>query len=154
MKPGRRITDYSASDANEKKRVVKRVNPFSQWQLLVQERSIEMGYSTRALASEISSPSRKVEHTTLWSWLRSPEGCPPASAYTPDLNRRLAAALKILPDRLAEAFEDSRRCFVLADKNPTQNGPLSVLHTLFSNSTRKTWKTSEIVKLIDDVRGH
>ena len=157
MKPGRRTTDYSGTPESRiipTKRVIRRVEPFSQWQILVQDRATELGYSLRALTKKIVSPGRKFEHTTVWAWLRSPEGTPPADTYTPDLNRRLAAALDLKPDRLAEAFEESRRKFVLADKNPSQQGPLSVLHTLFSNSSRKTWKTAEIVKLIDDVRGH
>lgn len=158
MKAGQRTTTYSnpapPAPKTPAKRVVKRVEPFSVWQKLVQERSNELGYSIRVLAAKIVSPTRKFEHSTVWAWLRSPEGTPPAETYTPDLNRRLAAALDIKPDRLAEAFEESRRRFVLADKTPSQQGPLSVLRTLFASSSRKTWKTEEIVKLIDDIRGN
>jgi hypothetical protein len=135
------------------KRIIKRVKPYSQWQLLVQARCADLNLSTRALASKIASPLRTYEHTTLWAWLRAPEGTPPGDTYTTDLNRRLATALDLTPDRLAEAFEESRRKFILADRNPSQSGPLNVLYLLFSTSTRKTWPTEEIVKLLDDVRG-
>ena len=135
------------------KRVIKRVEPFSQWQLLVQARCVDLNLSTRALAAKIASPLRNYEHSTVWAWLRAPEGTPPGDTYTTDLNRRLAAALDLTPDRLAEAFDESRRKFILADKTPSQSGPLSVLYLLFTTTGRKTWKTEEIVKLLDDVRG-
>jgi len=54
---------------------------------------------------------------------------------------------------LASAFEESRRKFMLTSSAPGQVGPLSVLRMLFAESQRKTWKTEEIVKVIDDIRG-
>lgn len=120
---------------------------------MVQERCAELRLSTRALAQKVATPRRTYEHTTLWAWLRSPEGTPPGDTYTPELNRNLAKALEITPDVLAAAFENSRRKFVLSNATPGQQGPLSVLRTLFANGQRKTWKTEEIVKLIDDLRG-
>ncbi len=135
------------------KRIVKRVEPFSEWQLLVQERCQELNISTRALASKIATPQRTLEHTTIWSWLRAPEGSPPAAHYTPDLNRRLAHALDLEPDRLAEAFENARRRFIIHNNTPSQQGPLTVLSMIFKSSGRETWKTEELVKLIDDIRG-
>lgn len=57
------------------------------------------------------------------------------------------------PDVLASAFEESRRKFMLTTSAPGQVGPLSVLRMLFAESQRKTWKTEEIVKVIDDIRG-
>lgn len=136
-----------------RRRIVRRVDPFSPWQLLVQERCNELGTSSRALAEQIASPIRKYDHTTVWAWLRTPEGTPPGDAYTADLNRRLAKALSIKPDVLAAAFEESRRKFVLSNATPGQQGPLSVLRTLFANSQQKTWKTEDLVKLLDDIRG-
>jgi hypothetical protein len=140
-------------DGDKPRRVVKRVDPFSPWQLLVQERCADLRLSTRALTAKISTAEWSPEHTTVWAWLRSPEGTPPADTYTAALNRRMATALGIKPDVLAQAFEDSRRRFVLSSTAPGQQGPLSVLRTLFADSQRKTWKTEDIVKLIDDIRG-
>lgn len=146
-------TKGESSSANKTRRIVKRVDPFSPWQLLVQERCADLRFSTRALTEKISTADWHPEHTTVWAWLRSPEGTPPAETYTPGLNRRLATALGIKPDVLAQAFEDSRRKFILTNSTPGQQGPLSVLRMLFADSKRKTWKTEEIVKLIDDIRG-
>lgn len=120
---------------------------------MVQDRCVELKLSTRALADKIATPRSKFEHTTIWAWLRSPEGTPPGNTYTSDLNRRLATALNIKPDVLASAFEESRRKFTLSTSTPGQQGPLAVLRTIFAESSRKTWKTAEIVKLIDDIRG-
>lgn len=156
MKPGTRMKNYSAptpQGENPRRRIVKRVEPFSPWQLLVQQRCTELGLSTRALAQKIVMNGRRFEHTTIWAWLRSPEGVPPAETYTAELNRTLATAIEASPDVLAMAFEESRRKFLIATASPAQQGPLSVLRMLFAGSQRKTWKTEEIVKLIDDVRG-
>ena len=120
---------------------------------MVRERCDELRISTRALTSKISTADWKPEHTTVWAWMRSPEGTPPADTYTAAVNRRLALALELKPDVLAQAFEDSRRRFILTTTTPGQHGPLSVLRMLFADSQRKTWKTEDIVKLIDDVRG-
>lgn len=149
------MTNYSA-DSNggpPARRVVKRVDPFSPWQLLIQDRATELKLSTRALAQRIATPRRAYEHTTIWAWLRSPEGTPPGDTYTPELNRALAKALDLKPDVLAAAFEESRRKFVLSSATPGQQGQLSVLRMIFADGKRKTWKTEEVVKLIDDLRG-
>ena len=136
-----------------RRRIVKRVEPFSPWQVLIQDRCTELGLSSRALAAKIATKRREYEHTTVWAWLRSPEGAPPGNTYTQDLNRRLAAAIGVSPDVLAEAFEESRRKFMITS-NPTQQGPLTVLRMLFAESKRESWKTAEILKIIDDIRGN
>ena len=156
MKPGTRTKDFAAPAPRKKvasKRVVKRAEPFSPWQVLVENRRVELGVSTRALAEAISASGKSVEHTTVWAWLRSPVGYPPKETYDVAVNMRLAKALDLRPERLAEAYEESRRHFQLAETATAQQGPLSVLRVLFAESTRKTWKTEEIVKLIDQVRG-
>ncbi len=142
-----------SNDGTPPRRVVRRVDPFSPWQILVQDRCTELRISTRALAQKIATPRRTYEHTTVWAWLRSPEGTPPGDTYTMELNRNLAKAIEVKPDVLAAAFEESRRKFVLSSATPGQQGPLNVLRTLFSDGKRKTWKTEEIVQLIDDLRG-
>ena len=110
-------------------------------------------WNTRALAEKVAGPRVAHEHTTIWAWLRSPEGTPPGNTYTQDLNKRLAAAISVHPDVFAAAFEESRRKFMLTTSAPGQVGPLSVLRMLFAQSQRKTWTTDEIVKIIDDIRG-
>ena len=156
MKPGTRTSDFSSPAPRRggtSKRQVKRSEPFSPWQVLVENRRMELGLSTRALADAISSGGKRLEHTTVWAWLRSPVGYPPKETYDVGVNMRLAKALSLRPDRLAEAYEESRRHFQLAETATAQQGPLSVLRVLFAESSRKTWKTEEIVKLIDQVRG-
>lgn len=135
------------------RRYPKRVDPFSPWQVLIRDRCVELKISTRALASKVATARKRYDHTTIWAWLHSPEGTPGGDVYSSDLNNRLAAALEISPTTLADAFELSRRKFVLSTASVSQQGPLSVLRTLFADSQRKTWKTEQIVKLIDDIRG-
>lgn len=151
------MRDYStpppSGDDKPRKRVIKRVDPFSPWQTLIYDRCTELGISTRALAEKIAGPRVAYEHTTIWAWLRSPDGVPPGNTYTADLNKRLAAAINVHPDVLAGAFEESRRKFMLTTSAPGQVGPLAVLRMLFDQSQRKTWTTAEIVKIIDDIRG-
>lgn len=143
----------SEESKGTRKRIVKRVDPFSPWQVLIHDRCHELGLSTRALAAKIATKRKEYEHTTVWAWLRSPEGTPPGSTYTPDLNRLLARALDLSPDALAEAFEESRRKFMITS-NPTQQGPLTVLRMLIAESQRETWKKDDLLKIIDDIRGN
>lgn len=158
MKAGTKMRDFSKpqepeKDAAKRKRIIKRVEPFSPWQTLIQDRCTELGISTRALADKIATPRKSYEHTTIWAWLRTPEGTPPGNTYTTELNRKLAAAINVHPDVLASAFEESRRKFMLSTAAPGQVGPLSVLRLLFAGSNRETWTKDEIVKVIDDIRG-
>lgn len=162
MHPGTKVRDFAKPKPKPKtepdgkpkqQRVIKRVEPFSSWQILVQDRCTELRISTRALADKIATPRKSYEHSTLWAWIRSPEGVPPGAAYTQELNARLAAAIEVHPDVLSSAFEESRRKFMQTTSSPGQVGPLAVLRMLFADSMRKTWKTEEIVKLIDNIRG-
>jgi len=158
MKPGTKMRDYSkpapqSNPAAPRKRIIKRVEPFSPWQTMVHDRCTELGISTRALADKIATSRKRHEHTTLWAWLRTPEGTPPSNSYTEDLNRRLAAAINVHPDILATAYEESRRKFMISSPTPAQVGPMGVLRMLFAGSNRETWTKAEIVKVIDDIRG-
>jgi hypothetical protein len=136
-----------------KRKPHKRVEPFTPWQIMVYDRSAELGITTRELANRVATPRHRFEHTTIWAWLRSPEGTPPLKTYTTDLNKRLATALELNPDVLAAAFDESRVKFGMAAAHAAQQGPLSVLRAMFANSSKATWKSKEIVKLIDDIRG-
>lgn len=132
----------------------KRSEPHSTWQIMVDDRMRELGITSRALVDKISPPKRKFAHTTIWAWTRNLEGTPPTATYTEEVNRKLAVALELKPERLAHAFEESRRHLVMTDKDAAARGKLSVLRQLFSTSTKKTWKSSEVVKLIDDIAGN
>lgn len=114
---------------------------------------IELQLGTRALAQKISTPKRKLAHTTLWAWLRHVDGSPPKEAYTAEINRKLAIALEIKPDVLAQAFEQARQHLIITDPQAGTRGPLSVLRRVFADSTQDTWKKAEIVKVIDDIMG-
>lgn len=135
------------------KRIVKRVDPFSPWQTLVEDRRVELRLSTRALAEKLSTPRHKFEHTTLWAWCHHPDGTPPAEAYTDDMNANLARALSLNPQSLAQAYEESRRRLVASSIHASQAGPLAVLRMLFAESRRKTFTPAEVVDLIDKIRG-
>lgn len=113
----------------------------------------ELQIGTRALTEKISSPKRKFAHTTLWAWLRSVDGCPPKEAYTAELNRKLAIALEVQPDVLAQAYERSRQHLIISDPQAGSRGPLSVLRRVFADSPKATWKKAEIVQVIDDIMG-
>lgn len=133
-------------------RVVERVEPFSKWQKLVARRMEELGLTTRALAEKVATASWKPNHSTLWAWIRAKEGYPYHKTYTSLANARLAKALEIDPDVLAEAYEDSRRSFTVSTRT-SKHGPLVVLRSLFSESRRKTWTKQEIIELIDNLQG-
>ena len=121
---------------------------------MVDDRMRELGITSRALADKLSTAKRKLTHTTIWAWTKNVEGTPPTATYTEEVNRKLAAALELKPELLAQAFEDSRRHLIISDKDAAQRGKLSVLRKLFADSKQKTWKQAEIVKLIDDITGH
>ena len=114
---------------------------------------IELQITTRALTDKISTAKRKFAHTTLWAWLRSVEGCPPKDTYTADINRKLAIALEVHPDVLAQAYEQARQHLIIGDPQAGSRGPLSVLRRVFADSTKTTWKKADIVKVIDDLMG-
>lgn len=152
MKPGTKTGPQPRAQETTRPRP-KRVEPFSPWQKLVDQRMIELQVTTRALTEKISTAKRKFAHTTLWAWLRSVEGCPPKETYTADINRKLAIALEIKPDVLAQAYERSRQHLIIGDPQAGTRGPLSVLRRLFADSPKDTWKKAEIVQLIDDITG-
>lgn len=133
------------------RRSVKRVDPFSPWQLMVTDRMRELGINSRDLAAKITSGKRRFAHTTIWAWTKSQDGAPPKDTYTSEVNRKLAAAIEVSPDLLAQAYEDSRRHLIVNDRSAAVRGPLSILRRLISDSSQTTWTSAEIVKLIDDI---
>jgi len=113
----------------------------------------ELGVTFRDLAPKLSTANRKLTHTTIWAWTKSIEGTPPPLTYTEEVNRKLAAALDLTPEVLAQAFEDSRRHLILSDKQSAQRGPLSILRKLFADSKQEIWTSQELIRLIDEIQG-
>ena len=145
-------TRAPAAKKTARKRTIVRVEPFSPWQKLVVARMAELSLSTRDVAAKIRLGDYRPEHSTIWAWTKCKDGYPPKETYASDVNARLAKALEIEPEVLAKAYEDSRRHLILS-RDATQRGPLSVLRTLFFESSRKTWTKAEIIGLIDQVQG-
>lgn len=107
--------------------------------------------SVRLLAKAANGSSGlNIAHTTVWAWLYSPSGGPQPVIYDRRMNDRLADALGIDRDRLAEAYEASRRHFILP-KITKENGRLNMLRSMFSESKQSTWSSQEIVKRIDEM---
>ena len=120
---------------------------------MVDDRMKELQITTRYLADKLSTSKRTIANTTIWAWTKNIDGYPPKDTYTDEINRKLAHALGIKPEILAQAFEDSRRHLIVADPAAASRGKLSVLRRLFADSKQSTWKREEIVKLIDDIGG-
>ena len=76
--------------------------PFSKWQILVEETRTEKCLAIRALAEITLIPSG-----TLFNWLRAKTGVPSFTRYKPPVNKRMADALGIKPDTLWEAYQHS-----------------------------------------------
>lgn len=100
-KPGERIRDYSI-EPSRNKFGPKAVNPHSPWQLLIEKSRKEKKIPLRELATRAQIPSG-----TLFNWVRAKKGAPPRISYTANLNRRIATALGIEPEHLADAYNSS-----------------------------------------------
>lgn len=124
-------------------------NP-SPWQILVARRAEELGLSTRALADAISTPEKAIYNSTVWSWIRNVDGCPPASAYTAQVNADLARALGIQPAKLSAAYDASRARFGDVDGGEA-NKRLVHLRRVLSQSPAKSWTKTEMLTLIDEI---
>ena len=100
-KPGSRARDYSLEPSSNRFGP-KPVNPHSPWQLLVEKQREVTGQALRSLATRAQIPAG-----TLFNWVRAKTGAPPRTAYTANLNRRLAKALEIPAKDLADAYNAS-----------------------------------------------
>lgn len=124
-------------------------NP-SPWQSLVGERIDLLSLTSRYVSSALSTPRRAFANTTIWAWLRSPDGGPPPRTYTKDLNKALAKILAVSPDELAAAYDKSRMCFDTAP-NDTSAKRMGILRRMFDSSAKETWTKAEIVTIIDEI---
>ncbi len=100
-RPGSRIRDYQIEPANNVRGPVA-TNPHSPWQLLIEEIRETREISIRDLAKRAHIPSG-----TLFNWLRSRRGGPSKSIYTPQINKRLAAAIGVKESKLTDAYNRS-----------------------------------------------
>lgn len=99
--PGSRIRNYSIEPSTNEFGP-KATDPHSPWQLLIEGIRERKKITIRNLAKKADIPSG-----TLFNWLRSKKGYPSRSIYTSSVNKRLASALGIKEDELAEAYNKS-----------------------------------------------
>ena len=100
-KPGARIRDYNIEPSTNR-HGPRAAEPFSPWQLLVEEQRKIHQLPLREVAILAQVPAG-----TLFNWLRAKKGAPPRVSYTANINSRLARALKIGEDELAQAYNSS-----------------------------------------------
>lgn len=99
---GSRRRDYSTNPKPDPVSGPKTVEPHSPWQLLVEGKRSEMSLTLRELASRA-----QVAQGSLFNWVRAPSGGPSRRIYTANVNLRFANALKLEPEDLAEAYNNS-----------------------------------------------
>ncbi len=100
-KPGTRARNYSLEPSNNQFGP-KATDPHSPWQLLIEGIREEKELTIRQVAAKAQIPSG-----TLFNWIRSRKGCPSRSAYTSMINKRLAAAIGVPEEQLADAYNRS-----------------------------------------------
>jgi hypothetical protein len=131
-------------------RIVKTMEPWSPWQLLVTSRARDLKISTRALASAISTRDKNWSNATVWTWTRCPEGCPTPGNYTAQVNAAIAKALHIPAKDLAAAYDASRARFG-PSAAPDGNKRLIHLRGIVADSTSSSWTKAELLDLIDAI---
>ena len=99
----------------------KAVEPHSPWQLLLENARKEKRIALRDLATRAQIPAG-----TLFNWVRSKKGAPPRLSYTANLNRRLAIALGVTPEELADAYNAS--AFRPVDPDANESAPRPAPH--------------------------
>jgi hypothetical protein len=113
--PGSRIKDYEI-DPFSGSSPHRPVNPFSPWQLLVENTRAEKHISLRKLA-ELS----EIPNGNIYNWTRSWRGGPMRTVYTASVNDRLSRALGLDPQELADAYNKS--AFMPLDPNKPESDP-------------------------------
>lgn len=113
--PGSRIRDFNV-EPSDNQHGPQAVEPHSEWQLLIERTRSEKKLSIREVASKSNIPSG-----TLYNWVRAKKGAPSRSIYTASANKRLAHALQIDENELAEAY--NRSAFNPVDPNQPDPPP-------------------------------
>lgn len=80
----------------------KPVEPHSPWQILIEKRRLETKQPLRTIASRA-----QIASGTLFNWVRAKKGYPPRTSYDQNLNKRLAIALEVEEQELADAYNAS-----------------------------------------------
>lgn len=114
-KPGTRARDYSLEPSTNRFGP-KAVEPWSPWQLMVEQRRNELSMPLREVAARAQIPAG-----TFFNWVRAKRGAPPRVTYSANLNRRLAAAIQVTPEALATAYNAS--AFRPVDPNANESSP-------------------------------
>ena len=70
--------------------------------MLIADKQKELNLSIRQIAEKA-----QISDGTFFNWIRSPKGAPPRKSYTQSINKRLAAAIKVTPEELADAYNSS-----------------------------------------------
>lgn len=120
--PGSRYRDYKTNPSMNRYGP-KAVDPFSPWQIMVENKRRETKQTLRALATRARIPAG-----TFFNWVRAAKGCPPRTSYTQDINKRLAAALDIDEQDLADAYNQS--AFIPVDPNVIEAPPRPAPHAV------------------------
>lgn len=130
-KAGSRVKIYADEPYSSQAGPV-RTDPFSPWQLLIEETRArdDIDLSIRALAKKA-----EVNPSTLFNWLRSKSGGPLRYAYTANINRRLARALDLEPEVLADAYNRSAFKPVDPQANEPARAPRPAPENLQESST-------------------
>lgn len=129
----------------------KTADPHSPWQRLVHARMVELDLSLRAVAEKVSTKASPLGHTRLYNWIRHVDGYPPKDSYSAEINARLARALELTPERLAEAYEASRKVFHTADPAPHALEVLRAVRARIERDKRKALTHAQVLKLLDDI---
>lgn len=80
-----------------------------------------------------------------------PARLPPAPAYSETLNARFARALGLAPHKLAEAYEESLRHLHTGSSSKAASEAFRAIRAAIANSGRKTWNTTQLLTLIDEI---
>ena len=133
------------------------VEPHSPFQILVDRKRQQLGYSTRHLALKISEllPSTGfVRQSTLWFWLHQKNGAPHPRAITSERLKAIAKTIGVTVDELKQSIDASRLLF-----NPGQVPPpmpsmdaLDSLVEILSHDKRVTLSRDYVLNLIKNVR--
>lgn len=110
----------------------------------------EKRLSLQDVADGISSRFHVFYRSTIWNWLRTPEGVPRRKNYTADVNARLAHLLGINPDMLAGLYDQSNRFSSVPALDHGSRGYIYALRAVFKESSR-TWTSAEVLELIDQI---
>jgi len=133
------------------------VAPHSPFQLLVDRKRQQLGYSTRELAlkiSELLAPSRAVRQSTLWFWLHHKNGSPHPRAITPERLKAIAKTIGVSVEELKQSIDASRLIF-----NPGQvpvpmpsMDALDSLVEILEHDDRVTITREYVLNLIKNIR--